>query len=398
MNWVWAGSASRGLEKGLLAAAATLPLLALIDVRFFGGGPIVLIARLVQAVLVVGYVLLLGRTPDNVCPKARFSVTVLVLLCQAFVVSDTGGIDSIYFDYSIGLPMLVALFFAGDLPSVVFAGLMISIGGSWLSYSEGRPVGPYLAFSLLTGIISVIAALTAMRAKDAEARAQLLRSEDLRQLAAVVAHEMANQSAVLQNTVALFEKRGAAPDVLAIQKEALEQVDTLTRELLTLSRTSELSDETLELAELCRAVARCYDSAVTVSGEDGLRVVGPRDRLSRAVLNLVKNGVEAGGPVEIELARRGRGICLRVSDRGPGFRSEHLAQAGKRFFTTKPHGHGLGLGVVAEVIASLGGSLEVENRSGGGATAILWFPRVAPASTTLSHPDGAPRTSQAVPG
>jgi signal transduction histidine kinase len=94
-------------------------------------------------------------------------------------------------------------------------------------------------------------------------------------------------------------------------------------------------------------------------------VMVDRLQFEQAVIALVTNAVEASGPgqtVEIEV-----GPCeaeasawqLAVTDKGTGMPPELLSKIFLPFFTTKPQGNGIGLGLVKAIIESHGGSLSV---------------------------------------
>jgi two-component system sensor histidine kinase RegB len=65
-----------------------------------------------------------------------------------------------------------------------------------------------------------------------------------------------------------------------------------------------------------------------------------------------------------------------VEDEGTGIAEEHLERLGEPFFTTKPTGSGMGLGVflARSVAERLGGNLTFNSRLGRGTTALLRVP------------------------
>jgi signal transduction histidine kinase len=77
--------------------------------------------------------------------------------------------------------------------------------------------------------------------------------------------------------------------------------------------------------------------------------------------------------VELELAREGREVLLRVTDDGPGVSDDSLERIFDPWFTTKSGGTGLGLTIVQRVAEAHGAALELRNVPGGGASfAIRW--------------------------
>ena len=99
-------------------------------------------------------------------------------------------------------------------------------------------------------------------------------------------------------------------------------------------------------------------------------VDGYRDRLERAVWNLLENAGKwsgEGGSVEVSLV----GGELEVRDHGPGFADEDRPLVFDRFYRSEAArampGAGLGLAIVREVAEAHGGTVEAENAQGGGA-------------------------------
>jgi signal transduction histidine kinase len=69
-------------------------------------------------------------------------------------------------------------------------------------------------------------------------------------------------------------------------------------------------------------------------------------------------------------------VSVEVRDSGPGLLSGSLAQLFTAFYTTKPHGLGMGLAVSRSIIEAHGGRLEAFPNDGGGATFQFTLPLV----------------------
>jgi two-component system, sensor histidine kinase RegB len=109
--------------------------------------------------------------------------------------------------------------------------------------------------------------------------------------------------------------------------------------------------------------------------------------LKQMIFNVLDNANEVS-PLWIRLAleRDGDTLVLKVSDMGPGFAQEMLANLGKPYNSSKGRpGRGLGLFLVVNAVRKLGGSVVAENRPVGGAVVTLSLPLSALAIGAHRH-------------
>ncbi len=123
---------------------------------------------------------------------------------------------------------------------------------------------------------------------------------------------------------------------------------------------------------------------------DDLSFVGPRRALSLALKGLVDNGLKAApaaSPVRLVGVRCDEEIEVVIADSGPGIGAELMARIGEPFFTTRPHGGGMGLGVflARTVVEQAGGALRIDSRPGSGTRVTLRLP----ATVARSGPSSA---------
>ncbi|MDB5715371.1 MAG: histidine kinase [Sphingomonadales bacterium] len=98
--------------------------------------------------------------------------------------------------------------------------------------------------------------------------------------------------------------------------------------------------------------------------------------LQQVVFNLLDNAaIVSPNAIDIELSRTNDDLILTISDHGPGFPTEQLANLGKPYNSSKAElGRGLGLFIVSNVARKLGGQLSARNVPGSGAEVTLRLP------------------------
>jgi signal transduction histidine kinase len=131
----------------------------------------------------------------------------------------------------------------------------------------------------------------------------------------------------------------------------------------------------VELA--CRATSRHAERGAAAVG-------GGVPNLRRILENLTSNACEGDGAqgarrveVIVSVEPRARLLAIEVSDDGPGFRADLLAQPIAPFTSTKPSASGLGLYIAERLARASGGLLRRENREGGGAKVSVYLPEAA---------------------
>jgi two-component system, OmpR family, sensor histidine kinase MprB len=160
-----------------------------------------------------------------------------------------------------------------------------------------------------------------------------------------------------------------------LQRES-QEMRSLIASLLELARSgAEPSREPFQLDELVEdSLDRARSRFSTVTWEapvvEPTVVDGDRDRMERAVWNLLENAGKwsgEGGTVEVSLT----GGELSVRDHGPGIDEEDRPLVFERFYRSAAArsmpGAGLGLSIVREVAEAHGGTVVAENAEGGGA-------------------------------
>jgi signal transduction histidine kinase len=167
--------------------------------------------------------------------------------------------------------------------------------------------------------------------------------------------------------------------------EAIDEMETMIEELLEFSRgETQLDPRPCPVGGIVtRAMESlrwptAWKSCVEVHGEMGLRVLVDPQRMSRALVNVIRNAVEAMegmGRVEVRAQPAGPLVRIEVADNGPGIPPAIRDRVFEPFVTAgKRGGTGLGLAIVKRVVESHGGHVTFQTESGVGTRFILDLP------------------------
>ena len=216
-------------------------------------------------------------------------------------------------------------------------------------------------------------------------------------LAAGVAHEVNTPLAVISTYAQMLAKQVSddSQKSMILDKIAKQtfRASEIVNSLLNFSRTSTTSLGDVNLNRVIQETLSLLEHQLQKSGiqvktdfDPGLPPVhGNAGQLQQVFLNLFLNArdaMSAGGALEVRTWPEGSGARAEVADTGHGIAPEHLHRIYDPFFTTKAvrKGTGLGLSVTYGIIQEHGGSIEVFNRPGGGATFRLELPLAVPGS------------------
>jgi signal transduction histidine kinase len=237
-------------------------------------------------------------------------------------------------------------------------------------------------------------------------------------LARGIAHDLENllfgMAGLLDATATELAPESAAARRLGAARQGVEHAGALVRQIAALARRD---GQRLERLDLAGTIGRALDflAATLPPGivlERDLapvgHVVADPTQLQRLVLNLGANAVDAigagSGRIRVTLARatarnvpadlpRKPHARLRFADDGAGIAPEIAGRIFEPFFTTKEEGrgHGIGLAVVARIVAGQDGRIEVDSASGKGTALTIWLPLARPRRGTLNRADRGPR-------
>lgn len=115
---------------------------------------------------------------------------------------------------------------------------------------------------------------------------------------------------------------------------------------------------------------------VNLALEENVTVRGDRVQLREVFFNLVSNALESmdRGALGIRSKVRYPYVEVLVTDTGKGIPTQDLPHVTKPFFSTKPHGGGLGLSIVHNIVERHHGQLEITSKPGAGTTVCVRLP------------------------
>jgi PAS domain S-box-containing protein len=218
-------------------------------------------------------------------------------------------------------------------------------------------------------------------------------SEQVR-LARGMAHDFNNLLAIIGGNVQLAGQRITDKKSKSLLREAELACDMgarLTEAIKSFAADRRLAATEINMEELLRQqlplIARTLGNGITLTCDvaPGLPpVFTDQSGLENAILNLALNARDAmpgGGSVRIRAAAIEHSARVRISviDTGSGMTPRVLARAFDPLFTTKPPGHGTGLGLatVYGFARQSGGYAEIESTPGAGTTVSIILPSAA---------------------
>jgi len=236
-----------------------------------------------------------------------------------------------------------------------------------------------------------------LRRELASADAQLQRSKRLSalgEMAAGIAHEVRNPLAAIQLYASMIVQDLAdAGDTLGEPLRCAREIaaavrglDGIVGDVLSFAREVKPRPAVLPVAEVFERVIAAHRPAIQAAGvkvqlpdsdQECLYVYADPDMLHRALLNLVRNAVDAmaltQGPGKLTLDAREDDdvLTLSVHDTGPGVDRDTIDRLFNPFFTTRATGTGLGLAIVHRIIDAHEGTVTVTANTDAGRGAVF---------------------------
>lgn len=227
-------------------------------------------------------------------------------------------------------------------------------------------------------------------------RRELEGKEYVEQYVQTLTHEMKSPLAAIRGAAELLqeplpetERVRFAANVQSQGERLTEMIDKLLALAAVEHRTQLQQREPVDLTTLVAGIVEELEPQLARAGVTvhqatmpALLVEGDPFLLRQAIRNLLDNAIgfsTNGSAIDLELRRVDAQVEVVIADRGPGMPEFARARVFERFYSLpRPDGgsrsSGLGLPFVREVASLHGGSIELDDRSGGGTQAILRLP------------------------
>jgi len=226
------------------------------------------------------------------------------------------------------------------------------------------------------------------------------RNESLGLLASGVAHDFNNILSAIRGNAELLVEQIPQSHRHRMDRlfQAVDRASGLVRQILAYSGRGRVESRPLDLVEEIKQIDQLIRHALPrnvgtrLTLESSLpRVMFDPAQFQQVAVNLIVNAAEsyngAAGEVQVMLDLFQDRLRLRVIDHGCGMDQPTMARIFDPYFTTKDHGHGLGLAAVQGIIAGVSGSITCESVPGEGTTfTVLMTPSVSAITRTHTSP------------
>ena len=308
----------------------------------------------------------------------------------------TGQPDTHYLGMSI-LPILEAAIYFSLTTTLVVALSASAVSAFWVAFVAHfhAPIelGEIIESTTLILVYLAVGALTwllinVLREREEEVQQKL---EDLRQtrtqlieeeklaavgrLASAVAHEIRNPVAIIASALEASSSTFLSPaerdEMSKIASFESKRLETLTSDFLSYASPAKATLEKLDASLLVgyivsiaqpQALAKNLD--LTLHAEDSVHVFGNEGHLQQAILNVMRNAIEAspeGRAIGVALKREPEDcLSIKIENGGHPIPENAVSHIFEPFFTNKERGTGLGLAIAKKFVESYDGRIFLE--------------------------------------
>lgn len=210
------------------------------------------------------------------------------------------------------------------------------------------------------------------------------------EMSSVIAHEVRTPLGILRSSAQMLARESAISsegrELVGFIESETERLNRLVSAMLDTARPRSPTFTDVDLHELIRrsvamltGQAERRQVAVSTRLEAGDPVIEcDGEQMTQVLLNLVMNGLQIldhGGRIEIATRDADGSLVIEIADDGPGIDPAERTRVFDAFFFKREGGIGLGLAIVQQIVASLGGEIEAGESALGGALFRIQLPR-----------------------
>lgn len=382
-----------------LASSLLMPAIYFFFEKIFGRGPygLILLFRRLQVIILIITVILLFASFISVEIKTMYTMVTIISFGGSIIIGNL---------LLVGL--LINYCFQGNKEAIVLTtgfGIFSAVGVSEVIWYFIKGMS-YDLFFWKWGILSFIAALVVILArrilenyeqvvkysKQLEVfNNDLQRSEKMEiisQLAASVAHEVRNPLQVTRGFLQLLREKTTNDKEQSFMVLAIDELDraseiitdflTFAKPQLEQTTLLNISEELQQIEGILVPLATMQGGVINVELANDLFVRGNSSKFKQALINIIKNSIEALDKEGVILIRaymdNSNNVVICIKDNGEGMNEADLARLGEPYYSKKSKGTGLGLMVTFRIIEVMQGKLEFFSKKGLGTEAIIHIP------------------------
>ena len=239
-------------------------------------------------------------------------------------------------------------------------------------------------------------------AESAELLARSERESAWREMAKQVAHEIKNPLTPMKLNIQYLQRAKEEGNEHyddffdRVTRNLIEQIDTLSgiaTEFSNFAQIPKAKNEVFNLIEVLRSVVLLFEPnenlhfSLETEKISEVVIFADKEQLSRAFLNLVKNGIQAiptsqKGEISITVHKIQSNALITICDNGTGISKDAEDHLFEPNFTTKTSGMGLGLSIVRNIITNFNGKIWHETSETEGTKFYVEIPLYQPALPT----------------
>ncbi len=204
----------------------------------------------------------------------------------------------------------------------------------------------------------------------------------LGELAAGVAHEIRNPLNAIHVIAQRFqlefepeEDKSEFKKLATTVRNEVSRVNEIIKQFLEFARPAPLKLIKSDISQILRETASLVESAAKTKNimiyhpdlNPIVLLIDPH-KMKQAILNLMQNAIDAmdnGGKLSYEAEKIDKTLQIKIKDTGNGIAKEIRSKIFNLYFTSKPHGNGLGLSIVHQIVSEHSGEISFETGNGG---------------------------------